>query len=127
MIEFLCQAWDGSNWVNVKKYIYLYILTGIEQLTDGTKTYSLSNNYPNPFNPSTKIRYSIPQISKVVIKVFDVLGNEIETLVNEEKPAGTYELTWYAESAAGGLPSGVYFYQLRTNEYVETKKMLLLK
>ena len=63
--------------------------------------YYLSNNYPNPFNPSTKIKYSVPHSSKVVIKVFDVLGNEIETLVNEEKPAGTYELTWYAESAAG--------------------------
>jgi len=85
--------------------------------------YSLQQNYPDPFNPSTKIRYSVPYSSKVVIKVFDVLGNEIETLVNEEKPAGTYELTWYAE----GLPSGVYFYQLQTNAYVETKKMVLLK
>ena len=66
-------------------------------------------------------------MSKVIIKVFDVLGNEIETLVDEEKPSGTYEITWYAESAAGGLPSGVYFYQFRTKEYVETKKMLLLK
>jgi hypothetical protein len=83
----------------------------------------LNNNYPNPFNPSTKIRYSIPLSSKVVIKVFDVLGNEIKTLVNEEKPAGTYELTWYAE----GLPSGVYFYQLKTENFIETKKMILMK
>ena len=67
----------------------------------------LSQNYPNPFNPSTKIRYSVPQSSNVTIKVFDILGNEIETLVNEEKPAGTYEITWYAAN----LPSGVYFYQ----------------
>ena len=100
--------------------------------------YSLQQNYPDPFNPSTKIRYSVPYSSKVVIKVFDVLGNEIETLVNEEKPAGTYELTWYAE----GLPSGVYFYQLRVTHpesglptgqagtgqgFVGTKKMILLK
>ena len=70
-------------------------------------------------------------MSKVIIKVFDVLGNEIEALVNKEKPAGTYELTWYAE----GLPSGVYFYQLRVNDpsagsgqrFVETRKMILLK
>jgi hypothetical protein len=61
--------------------------------------------------------------SQVVIKVFDTLGNEIETLVNEERPVGRYEITWYAE----GLPSGVYFYRLRTNEFVETKKMILLK
>jgi len=69
----------------------------------------LSQNYPNPFNPSTKIRYSLSNNSNVVIKVFDVLGNQIETLVNEEKPAGTYELAWNAAI----LPSGVYFYQLR--------------
>ena len=83
----------------------------------------LSQNYPNPFNACTKIKYSIQQSSNVVIKVFDVLGNEIETLVKEEKPAGTYEVTWYAEN----LPSGVYFYQLRAGSFVETKKMILLK
>jgi hypothetical protein len=85
--------------------------------------FQLKQNYPNPFNPSTKIRYSVPQSSNVVIKVFDVLGNEIETLVNGEKPAGTYEVIWYAEN----LPSGVYFYQLKAGSFIETKKMLLLK
>jgi len=85
--------------------------------------YDLSNNYPNPFNPTTKIKYSIPQSSNVLIKVFDILGNEIETLVNAEKPAGTYEITWYAER----LPSGVYFYRLQAGSFVATKKMLLLK
>jgi hypothetical protein len=59
----------------------------------------------------------------VTLKVYDVLGNEIETLVNQEKPAGTYEITWNAEQ----LPSGVYFYQLRAGEFVQTKKMILLK
>jgi hypothetical protein len=83
----------------------------------------LSQNFPNPFNPSTKIKYSIPQSSKVVIKVFDILGNEIETLVNEEKPAGTYEVTW----SAANLSSGVYLYQLMAGSYNETKKMLLMK
>jgi len=83
----------------------------------------LSQNYPNPFNSTSIIRYSVPQSSNVVIKVFDILGNEIETLVNEEKPTGTYELTWNAES----LPSGVYFYQLISGSFVETRKMLLLK
>jgi hypothetical protein len=83
----------------------------------------LTQNYPNPFNPSTKIKYSIPQSSQVTIKVFDILGNEIETLVNEDKPAGTYELTWYAEQ----LPSGIYFYKLQAGNFIETKKMILLK
>jgi hypothetical protein len=94
------------------------------------KEFVLKQNYPNPFNPSATFRYSIPNESKVIIKVYDILGKEIETLVNEEKPAGTYELTWYAEQ----LPSGVYFYQLKATpsgrqagNFVQTKKMILLK
>jgi N-acetylneuraminic acid mutarotase len=83
----------------------------------------LYQNYPNPFNPRTKIKYSIPQSSKVIIKIYDVLGNEIETLVYEEKPVGTYEITWYAEN----LPSGVYFYRLQAGDFIQTKKMVLMK
>jgi len=85
--------------------------------------FAINQNYPNPFNPSTKIKYSIPHSSKVVIKVFDILGREIETLVNEEKPAGNYELTWYVK----GLSSGVYFYRIQAGSFVETKKMILMK
>jgi len=97
--------------------------TSIETITEVPKTFELTQNYPNPFNPSTKIRYSVPQISNVTIKVFDILGNEIETLVNQENPAGTYEITWNAEN----LPSGVYFYQLRAGNFIEMKKMILLR
>jgi hypothetical protein len=85
--------------------------------------FSLEQNYPNPFNPNTKIKYSVPHSSNVTIKVFDILGNEIETLVNEEKPVGRYEINFNASS----LPSGVYFYQLRAGNFVGTKKMILLK
>ena len=93
--------------------------------------FALEQNYPNPFNPSTTFRYSIPTQSKVVIKVYDILGNEIATLMDEEKSVGTYELTWNAAN----LPSGVYFYQLRAVDpstssgqgFINTKKMLLLK
>lgn len=85
--------------------------------------FELIQNFPNPFNPNTKIKYSISQLSNVVIKIFDILGNEIETLISEEKSAGTYEITWYAKN----LPSGVYFYQLRAKGFVETKKMILIK
>jgi len=100
------------------------ITVGIEEeLNEIPTEFLLSQNYPNPFNPSTKIKYSVPQSANVSIKVFDILGNEIETLVNEEKPAGTYEVTWYAEQ----LPSGVYFYQLKAGEYRAVKKMILLK
>jgi len=122
--EWLYQEWDGSAWVNILKYSYTYTpATAINEEFNSVYSYSLSNNYPNPFNPSTKIKYSIPNESKVIIKVYDVLGKEIETLVSEEKPAGTYEVTWYAEN----LPSGVYFYQLKAGSFVETKKMILLK
>ena len=98
-------------------------VTDVESEVTPINAYELNQNYPNPFNPSTKIKYSVPQMSNVVIKVYDVLGNEIETLVNEEKPAGTYELTWNAAN----LPSGVYFYQLKSGSFVETKKMVLMK
>ncbi len=86
-------------------------------------SFFLNQNYPNPFNPSTMISYSIPEYSNVTLKVFDILGNEIETLINEEKPAGQYELKWNAEEQTGG----VYFYQLRAGSYSETKKMILMR
>jgi predicted GH43/DUF377 family glycosyl hydrolase len=95
----------------------------VEDETTLPTEFTLEQNYPNPFNPSTKIKYSIPQISQVVVKVFDVLGNEIETLVNEDKPAGTYELIWNAAD----LSSGVYFYQFKSGSFIKTKKMILLK
>ena len=85
--------------------------------------YTLLQNYPNPFNPTTSIKYSITSEQLVTIKVYDLLGREIETLVNEEKPKGTYKSTWNAVN----LPSGVYFYQLRAGNFVETKKMILLR
>jgi len=85
--------------------------------------FSLFQNYPNPFNPSTKINYQIPELSLVTLKVYDVLGNEVAILINEEKPTGIYELTWYAEN----LPSGIYFYRIQANNFIETKKMVLLK
>jgi hypothetical protein len=83
----------------------------------------LEQNYPNPFNPTTKIKYSVPLLSNVQVNIFDVLGNEIETLVNAEKTAGNYELIWNAIN----LPSGVYFYKIRAGDFVQTKKMILLK
>jgi photosystem II stability/assembly factor-like uncharacterized protein len=96
-------------------------------------SFRLFQNYPNPFNPKTILRFSIPQIKYVELKIYDILGNEIVTLVNEEKPPGEYEIEFSAKggSAFGGsawnLTSGIYFYQLKAEGYVETRKMLLLK
>jgi len=87
------------------------------------KNFQLEQNYPNPFNPSTIIRYQLPITSNVTIKVFNILGKEITTLVNDELAAGEHEV----EFDATGLPSGIYFYQLKSNDFLETKKMIYLK
>ena len=87
------------------------------------KEFNLAQNYPNPFNPVTTIRYSIPKLTFITIKVYDILGNEVAVLVNEEKPIGNYEVKFSAEE----LSSGVYFYQFQAGSFVETKKMLFLK
>ncbi|MBE0571885.1 MAG: T9SS type A sorting domain-containing protein [Ignavibacteriaceae bacterium] len=122
-----------STDIGADEFNGIYIPTGIEDEIGIPTEFALEQNYPNPFNPSTKIKYSVPQTSQVQIKVFDVLGKEIETLVNEEKPAGTYEIEFNTSSlsgsvsAKGGYASGVYFYQLKAEEFIETKKMILLK
>jgi photosystem II stability/assembly factor-like uncharacterized protein len=92
--------------------------------------YQLQQNYPNPFNPSTRIKYTIPGRTEyysipqlVTLKVYDVLGSEVATLVNEEKPAGKYEV----EFNGSNLTSGIYFYQLKVGNFIETKKMALLR
>jgi len=83
----------------------------------------LDQNYPNPFNPSTMISFNLPQNAFVTLKVYDVLGNEVVTLVNEEKPAGSYEIDFNAAK----LSSGIYFYTLRAGSYKQTKKLILMK
>jgi hypothetical protein len=86
-------------------------------------SYNLAQNYPNPFNPTTTIKYSIPESGNVSLKVYDILGNEVASLVNEEKVQGVYSVTFDASR----LSSGVYFYKIRAGNYFETKKMLLIK
>jgi len=85
--------------------------------------YHLSHNFPNPFNPSTRIGFGLRVSGHVSLKVFDVLGREVTTLVNEEMRPGSYEVTW----DAAGFPSGVYFYQLQAGNFVETKKLVLTR
>jgi hypothetical protein len=103
---------------------YHQATTGVEN-TAATNpcSYSLGQNYPNPFNPSTAIEYSVPQRTSVEIKVFDVLGREVATLLNEEKSAGVFTVRW----DASGMASGVYFYQLQAGSFVDVKKLILLK
>ena len=118
---------DLTKWVNnpssvQQNKIYFY-------------DFDLSQNYPNPFNPTTTIKYSIPSVGAehvqplhVLLKVYDLLGREVATLVNEEKPPGNYEVTFSVETRRGeSLPTGVYFYRLTAGSYSETKKMVLIK
>lgn len=98
-------------------------VVSVEQSQSKPKNFVLYQNYPNPFNPSTVIRYSLPVNGLVALKMYNLLGQEVATLVNEVKQPGEYIVTWDAR----GLASGMYFYRLRAGSFVETKKMLLLK
>jgi len=135
----------SSTEINYYSFIDNPQLSGVNQLYyrlkqvdfDGTYSYSdivnvsydvpaefvLNQNYPNPFNPSTRISYFVPDESFVSIKVYDFLGKEVTTLVNETKPTGSYEITFDASN----LPSGTYFYKMIADGYSITNKMLLLK
>ena len=85
--------------------------------------FALEQNYPNPFNPSTMISYSIPQSSFVTLKVYDIIGNEVATLVNQNQEAGKYDIRFNASN----LSNGVYMYSIKTDNFTSTKKMLLMK
>ncbi len=96
---------------------------GIQQISSVVKDFSLAQNYPNPFNPVTKINFSIPNNEYVSLRVYDMLGREVSVLVNGQLTAGEYQ----ADFNAVGLSSGMYYYSLRAGEYVDTKKMVLVK
>ena len=85
--------------------------------------FSLSQNYPNPFNPTTTINYQLPVSGQVTLKVYDVLGREVESLVDKEQTTGTYSVTFNGNS----LPSGVYLYRIQAGSFSQTKKLMLLK
>ena len=144
-VKYKIRAIDKQNLYSVCSDVKTMNIEPYRKITEvneinSIKDYELNQNYPNPFNPSTKIKYSIPKQSHVTLKVYDILGREVAALVNEEKPAGNYELNWNAGdlpsevSAKDGLASGVYFYQLKAipssgsgQAFIETKKMILMK
>lgn len=116
---------DNGFLRSVLEYFQLVPPSEVNQEYFSANSFRLLQNYPNPFNPSTKIKYEIPQTSEgiVTLKVFDVLGRLVATLLNEEKPAGKYEV----EFSATNLPSGIYFYKITSGNNSRVKKMLLLK
>lgn len=105
------------------RYFYQSVITSTRERIPAATIFNLQQNYPNPFNPTTTISYQLKKAGRVTLKIYDVLGNEIDVLVNEEKSAGSYKLTWNAVN----LPSGVYFYQLQAGDFISVKKMNLLK
>ncbi|MBK8382664.1 MAG: T9SS type A sorting domain-containing protein, partial [Ignavibacteria bacterium] len=110
---------------------YSSIITGISENNLFPEKYELEQNYPNPFNPATIINYQLSMFSNVSLKVYDVLGQEVKTLVNENKPAGRYEVTFNGAD----FPSGVYFYRLvvspsnpmESDVFTDVKRMVLIK
>jgi uncharacterized delta-60 repeat protein len=118
-----------SEWPALNRCVYTLIRLNQTQTDIGSELglkpekFLLSQNYPNPFNPSTTIRYSIPRLSKVEMTLFNLLGEKIKTLVDEEKMPGSYEVG----INAANLSSGIYFYQLKAGDFIQTKKMILLK
>lgn len=120
---------NSEGYTNLELYLNNLAEAGIASPVKSEETiptkFKLYDNYPNPFNPSTVIRYQLPVAENVTLKVFDILGREVATLVDEYQTAGIYNATFNTHSLQ--LSSGVYFYTLKTGMYVETKKMMLIK
>jgi hypothetical protein len=127
--EVFYTIWEDSSAEHIHLFgrRQLYPVGGVSD-ENGIDGFKLEQNYPNPFNPSTSIQYAIGSRQFVTLKVYDVLGNEIATLVNEEKPAGEYEVEFtVAQVSRPEITSGVYFYQIKSGNFTETKKMLIIK
>jgi hypothetical protein len=116
---------------NVKVYNYALGIatTGVQGGSANVPlAFSLSQNFPNPFNPTTEIQFTIPKFDRVVLEVYDLLGRKVKTLVDEQRHAGTHTVTWNSTNAANQqVASGMYFYRLRTGDFTAVKKMLLIK
>jgi hypothetical protein len=135
----LSLVWDSipdfhDRWNFGPKFpITILSATDVDESRNHPEDFILNQNYPNPFNPSTTISWQSKVDGRQTLKIFDLLGNEVATLIDEFKPAGNYEVKFSAKggSASGGnvsdLPSGLYFYRLSAGKFTETKKMLLLR
>ena len=116
------KAYNASGWGNFSEVRTFDIISSVESEETNIE-FALGQNYPNPFNPITSIKYSIPNRSNVVLKIYDILGTVVTTLVNEEKEQGVYTISFDASN----LASGLYLYQIQAGSFIDTKKMILLK
>lgn len=124
--EYIVIGMDGPGIYKIKAS-ELGITTSIEREESLSTDYVLNQNYPNPFNPTTTIKFSIPKQDKVTLKIYDLLGKEIATLVNNELNAGSYSVEFDAVNVSKNLSSGIYLYTLKTKNSSHTKKLMLLK
>lgn len=115
-------TFDPNNNILLKTAT-LKLVTGVEESKSAPHSYQMDQNYPNPFNPSTRISYELGAPEDVVIRVYDVMGHELKTLVKEHQSAGRHEIQFSGED----MPSGAYYYQIRAGQFSQTKKMMLLK
>lgn len=120
---YYCSAHGGPGGVGMSGVVIVENATDITDDNISVFKFNLIQNFPNPFNPTTKISYTIPERGNVSLKVFNLLGSQVAELVNAEIEAGSYDITFNASN----LPTGTYFYRLQTSSSVETKKMILLK
>jgi hypothetical protein len=121
--------WDYYDRVGLDNFSILTYPSDVNNGSPNDKlfSYQLNQNYPNPFNPNTVISYQLPVSSNVMLKVYDVLGNEIAILVDEYKPVGSYEVEFNTSTINHHPSSGVYFYRLQAGDFVQTRKMILMK
>ncbi len=122
---------ESSNYRNIGGFFVSFLTFGTPQEAEFRmgvpvpEEYALDQNYPNPFNPETTIKYQLPEAGKVVLKIYNVIGQEIRTLVNEEKEAGYHNIRWDGMDNKGvSVSSGVYIYRLQVGNFVRVKKML---
>ena len=117
---------EDQSYQDVSRWLYTWIgdqWVGVEDEDNVVLSYELAQNYPNPFNPATQIQYSLEQSSNVTLRVFDILGREVATLINENQNAGRHVVNFDASNFA----SGIYLYRLEAGSFVQVKKMILMK
>jgi hypothetical protein len=131
-VKFSVAATDGIDTVKVTgddRVVYVNRYEYLSTVSEGIPTkFALHENYPNPFNPTTTLRFDLPEVSKLTLTIYNMLGQKVKTFNMQSTPAGYHTITWYATNDFGQqVGAGVYLYQLRANQYIKTRKMVLLK
>ncbi len=129
--NYISQVYVQTNGEDIIIPVHVYVSPSVdlkEKISTLPKEFSLLQNYPNPFNPSTQIAYDLPKVAKVILEIYNVLGEKVKTLVEQEQSAGRHQVIWNGKNERGeAVNSGVHFYRLQTDEYTATRKMILMR